>query len=519
LKKRALISVYDKTGVVEFAKQLTELAFEIISTSGTAKLLQENNIPIIRIEEITSQPEILGGRVKTLHPIIFGGILADRKNSDHVSQLEHSKIDFVDLVVVNLYPFEETVSRQSCSLEEAIEQIDIGGVSLIRAAAKNFNHVSVLVKPEQYGKYLEAQAKDLRLQDLQLRLAREAFQYITEYDLCISDYFQKLCNDKTLPNSLTLNYPQSRELRYGENPHQKAKLYLTRKNSFSDVFETLHGKELSYNNLLDIDAAFGIISEFEDTTCAIVKHTNPCGVASSVSLTEAYVKALATDSVSAFGGIVIVNQKLDLTTALEMDKLFIEIIIAPDFDDAALELLKKKKNRRLVRYRTASAEVSPYRHTQRSNGFRSIVGGMLAQETDETLIEEGTIKCVTNRQPNDSEYRDLLFSMKVAKHTKSNAVVYVKNLQTLGIGGGQPSRVDSSNLAVEKAKRFGLDLNGSAAASDAFFPFADGVIAAAKAGATSVIQPGGSVRDEEVIAAANEYGLAMLFTGIRHFRH
>lgn len=515
MKKRALISVYDKTGIIEFAKRLTELGFEIISTSGTAKLLQENNIPIIRIEKITSQPEILGGRVKTLHPIIFGGILADRKNSEHINQLEHSKIDFIDLVVVNLYPFEETVSRQSCSLEEAIEQIDIGGVSLIRAAAKNFNYVSVLVKPGQYEKYLESlQNKESHspLQTGNIELAREAFQYITEYDLCISEYFQKLGNDKSLPNSLTLNYRQSRELRYGENPHQKAKLYLTGKNSFSDVFETLHGKELSYNNLLDIDAAFGIISEFDDTTCAIVKHTNPCGVASSAGLREAYVKALATDNVSAFGGIVIVNKMLDLATAVEMDKLFTEMIIAPDFQDVALEFLKKKRNRRLVRYRKASPEASPY-------SLKSIIGGMLAQEPDETLIDEGTIKCVTKRQPNNNEYNDLLFSMKVAKHTKSNAVVYVKNLQTLGIGGGQPSRVDSSNLAVEKAKRFGFDLNGSAAASDAFFPFADGVIAAAKAGATSVIQPGGSVRDEEVIAAANEYGLAMLFTGIRHFRH
>jgi len=525
MKKTALISVYDKTEIVEFARQLTKHGFEIISTSGTAKLLQQNNINITAVDKITAQPEILGGRVKTLHPVIFAGILADRNNTDHVNQLKRLNLEFIDLVVVNLYPFAETVNTRrhpTCTLQEAVEQIDIGGVSLIRAAAKNFKNVSVLVNPSQYKIYLEhlvqtSPSSDMEFQ-FNLQLAHQAFQYVTEYDSYISDYFQSLLMGKTLPDCLSLYYPLAIQLRYGENPHQKAKLYLKRTDNFNDIFQSLHGKELSYNNLLDLDAAFRIISEFRDTTCAVIKHTNPCGVASSENLKEAYRKALAADSVSAFGGIVIVNRKLDLSTALEIDTVFTEIIIAPDYDADALEFLKKKKNRRLIKYIPHSASLS-ISTALPPGDVRSITGGLLAQDSDSVLIDETAIKCVTQRKPSDNEFRDLVFAMKVAKHTKSNAVVYVKNLQTLGIGGGQPSRVDSSNLAVEKATRFGFDLKGAAVASDAFFPFADGVLAAAKAGASSLIQPGGSVRDDEVIAAANEHGLAMLFTGIRHFRH
>lgn len=513
MKRRALISVFDKTGIIEFAKELVQNDFEIVSTSGTAKLLQDNKVSITPIEKIISYQEILGGRVKTLHPAIFAGILADRENKTHNEQISKLGTVPIDIVVVNLYPFEETVTKPNCTMEEAIEQIDIGGVTLIRAAAKNFKYVSVLVKPEQYNRYLASKKDDNSSAELRMKFAREAFDYIAYYDSCIADYFgnKTFSPHLTMGESLSLNYPYSEELRYGENPHQKSKLYFKPSNKFNSIFKKLHGKELSYNNLLDIDSAYNLIIEFSDTTCAIVKHTNPCGVSTDKSLKQAYMKALAADNVSAFGGIIIVNKKLDYETATEMDKIFTEIIIAPEFEDKAIELFKKKKNRRLINY-------NPEKFVRKLD-IRTISGGLLMQEPDEVLLNENEIKCVTKRSPSESEYKDLIFAMKVAKHTKSNSVVFVKNFQTIGIGGGQPSRIDSSNLAVQKALRYGFSLSGSAVASDAFFPFADGVIAAAKEGAKSVIQPGGSVRDNEVISAADEYGLAMLFTGIRHFRH
>ncbi len=507
--KRALISVYDKNGIVEFVRTLTQHGYEIVSTSGTAKLLKDNGIKLATIEELVKFPEILGGRVKTLHPVILGGILADRTNPEHINQLERNHIKPFDLVVVNLYPFQETINKASCTLEEAIEQIDIGGVALIRAAAKNFINVRVIVSPVQYNSFTDTLVKDEFSSDFNMKLASEAFDYISSYDKSISDYFLNL-EGKSL-QKLEANISDTRKLRYGENPHQNAELLIYQDNGFDDIFKVLHGKELSYNNILDIDSAYNLINEFDKPVCAIIKHTNPCGVCSHTDIKQAYLEALSTDPVSAFGGIIITNERLEADAASEMDKIFSEIILAPEFSSDALVILTKKKNRRLVSFRKNSLN--------KAKRFRSIVGGILMQNEDEIILDRNKIECVTKRKPTEAELNDLEFAMKVAKHVKSNSVVYAKELKTLGIGGGQPSRVDSSHIAVERARKFGLDLKNSAVASDAFFPFPDGVIEAAKAGASSVIQPGGSVRDDEVIKAANEYGLAMVFTGIRHFRH
>src|SRR4030095_12408644 len=504
--KRALISVYDKSGIVEFAKELTSNGFEIVSTSGTAKLLSQNGIKLKTIEEITGAPEVLGGRVKSLQHLIFAGILADKTNPEHLKDIEKYSFEPFDLVCVSLYPFKETIRNPDCKVEEAIEQIDIGGVSLIRAAAKNYKNVSVIVNAAQYKIYLDSlkNAKDLN----QL-LAADAFEYIASYDISIANYFRKISGQKS--GIFDIYYTNYDELRYGENPHQRSVLYDIGETGFNGIFEKLHGKELSYINIIDIDAAYNLINEFDEPACAILKHTNPCGAAFAEDIKEAYKKAFACDTVSPFGGIVIVNRKLDLAAADETDKIFTEIIIAPDYDQDALDFLFKKKNRRIVKYNTS----------QSNDGIelKSVAGGLLLQNNDNIVVNEQELKVVTKRIPTDAEMRDMLFAMKVCKHTKSNAVVYAKGGQTFGIGGGQPSRVDSSMLAVEKAKRFGFDLEGCSVASDAFFPFPDGVIEAAKAGAKAVIQPGGSVKDEEVIKAADENGLAMVFTGIRHFKH
>lgn len=504
--KRALISVYDKTDIVEFAKELVQQDYEIVSTSGTAKLLQENGITIKTVEEITKAPEVLGGRVKTLQHLIFAGILADKTNPDHLKEVNQHNFELFDLVCVSLYPFKETISKPETTVEEAIEQIDIGGVSLIRAAAKNFNSVSVIVHPAQYPIFIDSQKNK---KDINQLLAADAFEYIASYDISIANYFRKISGQGG--GIFDIYYSGYEQLRYGENPHQQAGLYDIGDNGFTQVFEKLHGKELSYINIIDIDAAYNLINEFEEPTCAILKHTNPCGVASGANVKEAYMKAFATDTVSPFGGIVILNGKVDIETAAEIDKIFTEIVIAPAYADDALEFLFKKKNRRIIKYtRPLLTGI---------HELKTVTGGLLVQSTDDVVVDEESLKVVTERKPTDDEMKDMLFAMKVCKHTKSNAVVYAKNSQTFGIGGGQPSRVDSSMLAVEKAKRFGFDLAGCSVASDAFFPFPDGVIEAAKAGAKAVIHPGGSVKDEDVITAANEYGLAMVLTGIRHFKH
>jgi phosphoribosylaminoimidazolecarboxamide formyltransferase/IMP cyclohydrolase len=504
--KRALISVYDKTGIVEFAKELIKLDFEIISTSGTAKLLKDSGIKIKTIEEITKSPEVLGGRVKTLQYQIFAGILADRSNPEHIKEVQKFGFELFDLVCVSLYPFAETIKKPECTVTEAIEQIDIGGVTLIRAAAKNYNSLGVIIDPGQYDLYLESLKNN---KNINLLLAADAFEFIASYDISIANYYRKLTGSRG--GIFDIYYSNYEELRYGENPHQRSRLYDIGDTGFEQIFEKLHGKELSYINILDIDAAYNLINEFDQPACAILKHTNPCGAAIGTDIKEAYTKAFSTDTVSPYGGIVIVNRKLDLVTAEEIDKVFTEIIIAPFYDDEALEFLYKKKNRRIVKYTRTE--------DQHAVELKSVTGGLLIQDKDNIVVNESEMKVVTERKPNDNELSDMIFAMKVCKHTKSNAVIYAKGGQTCGIGGGQPSRVDSSMLAVVKAKRFGFDLTGCSVASDAFFPFPDGVIEAAKAGAKSVIQPGGSVKDEDVINAANEYGMAMILTGIRHFKH
>lgn len=512
LTKRALISVYDKSGIVSFAKKLFKLGYEIISTGGTYRLLKENNVKVISVEEVTGFPEILNGRVKTLHPLVSGGILADINNPMHLEELKAKNIRPICLVVVNLYPFTDTIAKKNSTLEDAIEQIDIGGVTLIRAAAKNFNCVNVLTNPGQYEDYIHLlESGDGKItKEHSMKLAADAFAEVSRYDNSIGKYFSSFNPEENISFNEFPGFEnyEKQDLRYGENPHQKAVLL---KDNFSKVFEVLHGKELSYNNLLDIEASYNLISEFENETpaCAIIKHGNPCGAAVSDSLYNAYSKAFETDTLSPFGGIIVFNKKLDFKTSIDIDKLFTEIILAPDFDEESLELLKKKKNRRLVKFRFIKENFE----------FRKITGGVLYQEKDHFTITRDNLNFVTKKKTDDKEISDMLFAFKIAKHTKSNAVVFAKDMKTLAIGGGQPSRIDSTKIAVSKAKSFGHDLKGSAAASDAFFPFADGLIEIAEAGAVCVIQPGGSVRDDEVIEEADRRNLAMAFTGIRHFRH
>lgn len=510
--KRALISVYDKEGIIEFAQELKNAQVEIISTGGTYKLLSENGFQITKVEDITSFPEILNGRVKTLHPKIFGGILSDRGNEEHNTDTEKHSLGMIDLVVVNLYPFEDTVMKENVTEEEAVEQIDIGGITLIRAAAKNFKHVNVIVSKYQYEEYLRTFKQTLNNIPIEYSrmLAYKAFKTTSHYDNEIKNYYYKNIFDKEsdfidVPD---LNSYESTGLRYGENPHQKGVLL---KNDFDEIYEVLHGKELSFNNLLDIDAAYSLVYDFKDSEsfCGIIKHGNPCGAAVSGNIRDAYIKAFETDTISPFGGIIILNRKLDFKTSIDIDKLFTEIILAPDFENEALDLLKKKKNRRLIRFKFKNDITE----------FRKISGGVLLQEKDNKFSEDGGLNFVTIKKPERKAEEDLIFAEKIAKHVKSNAIVFVKDKRTLAIGGGQPSRIDSTRIAVMKAKEFKLDLHGSVCASDAFFPFPDGLLEIAKAGAVAVIQPGGSVKDEEIIKAADNNGISMAFTGIRHFKH
>lgn len=504
--KTALISVYEKSGIIDFAKELLKRNFDIISTGGTYKHLSENGIDVKKIDELTGFPEILGGRVKTLNPKVFGGILADRKNDSHAKDMSVNNLPYINLVVVNLYPFQDTISKPGVTHAEAIEQIDIGGVTLIRAAAKNHKYVAVLTNPEQYDDYLKEFDTDSNISvEALMRYSSEAFRKAAEYDISISNYFKSLSGD-ILPEFIHLNEPG--HLRYGENPHQGAMLY---KDSFDEIFKILHGKEISYNNLLDIDAALSIINDFKDEapTTVIVKHGNPCGVATREKLFDSYITAFETDTVSPFGGIIIFNRNLDFKTSQEVDKLFTEIILAPEFDKDAFELLSKKKNRRLIKFRFFENEYD----------LKRITGGYLYQERDSIVLNENDLKFVTERKPDEGMMKDSIFAFKIVKHTKSNAVVFVKDNRTLGIGCGQPSRVDSTKIAIMKSVQFGLDLKGSIVASDAFFPFADSIEELSKAGAECVIQPGGSVRDGEVIEAANKYNIVMIFTGLRHFKH
>lgn len=508
--KRALLSVSDKTGLPALAKTLHQSGVELISTGGTAKAIKAEGIPVKDVSEITGFQECLDGRVKTLHPMVHGGILGRTSHKPDLEEMNELGIKPIELVVVNLYPFKNKTADPNVTAAEATEFIDIGGPTMIRAAAKNFAHVSILTSPEQYGSFIEELEEKMAVSfETRQKLAKDAFAHTADYDTAIANYFTKLIEEHPA-KQFNVSLPLSQELRYGENPHQQAAVY-GNQNDFIDCF---HGKQLSYNNYLDVDAALNIISDFgnDEQACAIIKHTIPSGVGVADTLNEAYQKAFSTDRVSPFGGIVVVNQILDLDTAKSIDEIFTEIIIAPDFSDEALELLTQKKNRRLIRIKKSVREVE-------ATSFRSIFGGLLNQDADLQPANPEEFTVVSKRQPTEQEMKDLLFSWKVVRHVKSNAIVYAKDGRTLGIGSGQTSRVDSSEIAVAKASKEGLELKGSAIASDAFFPFADGVEAAAKAGATAVIQPGGSIRDEEVIEKANEYDMAMIFTGNRHFKH
>jgi phosphoribosylaminoimidazolecarboxamide formyltransferase / IMP cyclohydrolase len=504
--RRALISVSDKTGVAAFAHALEKQGVDIISTGGTAVLLKKEKIPVREISSFTAFPEVLDGRVKTLHPRVHGGLLYKRGNAEHEAQAREYGFDPIDLVAVNLYPFEATVARQDVALAETIENIDIGGPSMIRSAAKNYESVTVVVDPADYGTVLETMRKHDGETTLKLRerLAIKAFNRTAEYDRIIANFLNK---QQRTDASFSLSLPLAMRLRYGENPHQDAALY----GDFDRYFEKLQGKELSFNNILDISAATNLIAEFEEPTVAILKHTNPCGVGSDPDLRKAWEKAFATDKQAPFGGIIVCNRPLNEAVAKVISEIFSEVIIAPEFEIEARAILQKKKNLRLIRLLMPAKDAGP------TTDLRSVCGGVLVQDAD--VDGAMTPNVVTKRRPTKTELNAMLFGWRVVKHVKSNAIVYAKADRTLGIGAGQMSRVDASRIAVWKANEAGLSLKGSAVASDAFFPFPDGLIAAAEAGATCAIQPGGSVRDEEVIAAANDRKMAMIFTGVRHFRH
>src|SRR5436190_2679173 len=504
--RRALISVSDKNGVAAFARALESQGVDIISTGGTAVLLRKEKIPVREISSFTAFPEVLEGRVKTLHPRVHGGLLYKRGNPKHEAEARECGFDPIDLVAVNLYPFEVTVARRGVTLAEAIENIDIGGPSMIRSAAKNYESVTVVVDPADYDTVLESMGKHDGETTLKLRerLAIKAFNRTAEYDRVIANFLNKA---QRTDASFSLSLPLAMRLRYGENPHQDAALY----GDFDKRFEKLQGKELSFNNLLDISAATNLIAEFEEPTVAILKHTNPCGVGSDVDLCKAWEKAFATDKQAPFGGIIVCNRLIDEPFAKAISEIFSEVIIAPDFETEARALLQKKKNLRLIRLVSSAVDARP------AIDLRSVCGGLLVQDSDNA--SETPEQVVTQRRPTKNELAAMLFGWRVVKHVKSNAIVYAAADRTLGIGAGQMSRVDSSRIAIWKAEEAGLSLKGSAVASDAFFPFPDGLVAAAGAGATCASQPGGSVRDKEVIAAADERKMAMIFTGVRHFRH
>jgi phosphoribosylaminoimidazolecarboxamide formyltransferase/IMP cyclohydrolase len=516
MRKLALLSVSDKRGLAEFAASLVrDHGYTLLSTGGTARLLQEKGLPVTEVGAHTGFPEIMDGRVKTLHPKIHGGLLCRRDSPEHLAQAAQNGIELIDLVVVNLYPFEETVARPGVGLEEAIENIDIGGPSMLRSAAKNHASVTVVCDPADYAAVLAAMAGEpAALAALRRMLALKVFRRTASYDAAIARYLElqeagpDLDTLGGFPPAISLSWSRAQTLRYGENPHQKAALY----GSFHEHYEQLQGKELSYNNILDITSATYLIGEFERPTVAILKHTNPCGVASAETLAEAWEGAYATDRQAPFGGVIVVNRTMDGALAALIADIFTEVIIAPRFSPEAAAVLGRKKNLRLMVAKEGLG-------ADALQEIRSVVGGVLVQDRDRKLGDRADFRVATKRQPTPAEWESMLFGWKVCKHVKSNAIVYCRGERTLGIGAGQMARVDSSRIAVWKAAEAGLDLKGSAVASEALFPFADGLMAAADAGATAAIQPGGSLRDEEVIRAADERGMAMVFTAIRHFRH
>lgn len=508
---RALVSVSNKEGIVPFVQQLVDLGVEVISTGGTKKVLQDNGVKVIGISEVTGFPEILDGRVKTLHPMIHGGLLAMRDNESHQAQLEEHGITPIDLVVVNLYPFKETISKADSTFEDAIENIDIGGPTMLRAAAKNHKDVAVLVDPVDYdGVIAELKERGKVEVATRRRLAAKVFRHTAAYDAMISNYLTEAVEEKH-PESLTVTFEKKQDLRYGENPHQKAAFYqapLASEFSIASA-EQLHGKELSYNNINDADAALQIVKEFKDPAVVAVKHMNPCGVGTGATTVEAYRRAYEADPVSIFGGIIAFNTEVDKETAELLHELFLEIVIAPSFSEDALAVLKQKKNIRLLLVDMNGAGVMQSRMV-------SVRGGLLVQDEDQAGFEDATITVPTKREPTEQEWADLKLAWKVVKHVKSNAIVLAKEGQTVGVGAGQMNRVGAAKIAIEQA---GEKAVGSALGSDAFFPMNDTVEAAAKAGVTAIIQPGGSLKDEDSIKKADEHGITMVFTGMRHFKH
>ena len=501
--KTALISVYHKDGLDNLVQQLNKFNVKIYSTGGTLKYIEDCRVPVEAVENLTSYPSILGGRVKTLHPKIFGGILARRGNENDLFQLQEYSIPEIDLVVVDLYPFEDTVAS-GASEPEVIEKIDIGGISLIRAAAKNYRDVLIVSSRSQYAEVVSILENNNGATSIDDRkhFAMDAFNVSSHYDTAIFSYFA----GNSTPNAFKISIPQSNELRYGENPHQKGIFY----GSLGEAFTQLHGKEVSYNNLLAIDAALALIAEFEEPTIAILKHNNACGLATRSTLVQAWIDALAGDPVSAFGGVIVANRAIDVATAEEMNKLFFEVVLAPEYDDKSLELLKSKKNRIILKTNDIKLPEIQY---------RSMVNGVLVQDRDVKSETAANMKPATQKQPTEQEYTDMVFANKIVKHSKSNAIVLAKNQQLIASGVGQTSRVDALKHAIAKAKSFNFDLNGAVMASDAFFPFADSVEIASSEGINAVVQPGGSVRDQEVIDFCNQAGVAMVFTGTRHFKH
>jgi phosphoribosylaminoimidazolecarboxamide formyltransferase/IMP cyclohydrolase len=524
--RRALISVHDKSGIADFARALSDLGIEILSTGGTAKLLRDGGLRVRDVSDVTGFPEMLDGRVKTLHPKIHGGILARRDVADHLAALERHGIEPIDLVVISLYPFEATVARAGVTLAEAIEQIDVGGPTMIRAAAKNHASVGVVTDPSQYSRVLTDLRERGKLSDeTRFLLAREAFRRTADYDAAIARYLSaetggpgdEPARPQMFPARHTLDLTRTLELRYGENPHQSAAFYRPAGAAPSGLaaMTQLHGPELGYNNLLDFSAALGLLVEFDGAAAVVIKHTNPCGAAVGRTVGEAMVKAKASDPVSIYGGIIGVNRTLDLDVVRALAGIFVEILFAPAFADDALDELRRTKKRCRV------FQVTPDRGAARAGAveYRSVLGGMLAQTADDVDVDEGSLKVVSRRAPTAQEQSALRFAWRVAKHAKSNAIVLTTGDQVLGVGAGQMNRLDSARLAVSRAREAGLDPRGSVVASDAFFPFRDGLDVVAEAGATAVIHPGGSLRDDEVLAAADERSMAMVLTGLRHFRH
>ena len=517
--KRALISVSDKTGIVEFAQKLNDLGVSIISTGGTFKVLKEAGIPVINISDVTGFPECLDGRVKTLHPNIHAGLLAMRSNPEHMKQVEELNVELIDMVVVNLYPFKQTIMKPDVTLADAIENIDIGGPTMLRAAAKNYQDVSVVIDPTDYEQVLsEIKEKGAVSVKTNFYLAAKVFNHTAYYDTMIANYLRDKAGLPKYPDTISMTFEKVQDMRYGENPHQSAAFYKEVGNSDGMLsgIEQLHGKELSFNNINDLHGALELLKEFdEEPTVVACKHSNPCGVASGKDIHEAYVRAYNTDPVSIFGGILCANRKIDKATAEEISKIFLEIVLAPDFDDDALEVLEQKKNIRLLKLKDVMKK-----QPETAYDVKKVSGGILIQDIDSKLLGD-ELKVVTDRKPTEKEMEDLLFTWKVVKFTKSNGIAIGKDKQSVGIGPGQVNRIWATEQAIDHGtKQLGADVvKGAVLASDAFFPFDDCVEAAHKAGITAIIQPGGSKRDQDSIDACNKYGIAMVFTGMRHFRH